>query len=277
MKTTLKQQMLDNYEQFSYREKKVAKYIVENYSTITSKSNAEIAQGSEVSTATVVRFAKTLGFKGYLEFKNEIKNEKSLVRSPYHYVEKMKENDEVNKIFHYNISLKEDVSKFIENLDYNELDKMIDNILSADTVYLVGIGSDKVVAQYLINYFPLIGIKCIAIIEEGMGLKEKMLALKSKDLVLMSSYPEVQHDEFWLAQYCEEKGAPLALFSNSEIIANEFHASYYFNTSLSFDSFYNSAVLSMIFCDILLLRLYERDRDRAEKGLEHYHRVMSNK
>ena len=64
---TMKQCIKEKYDTLSMQEKKVAKYIIDNYQQSILLSSAELAQQSGVSNTAVIRFAKALGFHGFLE------------------------------------------------------------------------------------------------------------------------------------------------------------------------------------------------------------------
>ena len=64
--------------------KKVAKYIIDNYQQSILLSSAELAQQSGVSNTAVIRFAKALGFHGFLEYRREIRKEYWSLLSWYH-------------------------------------------------------------------------------------------------------------------------------------------------------------------------------------------------
>ena len=64
-----------HYPSFSKAEKKVADFIMENPSKILPLYITELAQMSGTSEASIVRFSKKLGFKGFQQFKIAIAKE----------------------------------------------------------------------------------------------------------------------------------------------------------------------------------------------------------
>ena len=72
--TTMKQRIKEKYEDLSVQEKKVAKYIIDNYHNPFC-SPLRLAQQAGVSNTAVIRFAKDLGFHGFLEYRKEIRKE----------------------------------------------------------------------------------------------------------------------------------------------------------------------------------------------------------
>ncbi len=274
MVESLRDRIISQYEAFSAGEKKVAKYVTDHYQEILAISSGELAQITGVSDATVVRFAKTLGYKGFLQLRNDMKKELGTVRSLYSASQNAGEILTDNGISRYILSQQADAERFAAGLDMKMIERVSRRILDAETVYLCGIGSDRVVADYLNNYFPLIGIRTELIDEVGLSMKERVMHLCDRDYVVMSSYPSVQQDEFWMARYAREMGAGLFLITDSDITARIIDPSAdYVKTGSSIETFYNSAVLSMYFCDILLMKLHEMDPERADVYLKKYDEI----
>ena len=64
-----------NYESFSKSFKKIADYIKYNQSIISFISINQLAIETETSPATITRFSKNLGFKGYPDFQKIFQKE----------------------------------------------------------------------------------------------------------------------------------------------------------------------------------------------------------
>lgn len=52
-------------------EKKVAEYVLKNYMRVLDFTVTELAEKAGVSDATVVRFCRSVGYKGYQDMKNQ--------------------------------------------------------------------------------------------------------------------------------------------------------------------------------------------------------------
>ena len=60
---------LKEYKDYTYNEKAVIDYILENPNKVINLSVEELAKVTYSSTACIVRLAKKLGMKGYSDFK----------------------------------------------------------------------------------------------------------------------------------------------------------------------------------------------------------------
>ncbi|MEG0378688.1 MAG: N-acetylmannosamine kinase, partial [Eubacterium sp.] len=59
----------ERYQHLSKSHKKIAAFVMKNYERAPDMSAIKVAQNVKVSEATVVRFALSLGYEGYPEFR----------------------------------------------------------------------------------------------------------------------------------------------------------------------------------------------------------------
>ena len=255
MSDKLYDKIIDKLDSFSSGQQKVAKYIVDNYSEIPAMSCKELAGHSHVSSSMVVRFAKHIGYSGFLQIRDQIRSELGNVRRPYSISLSMPEKVDDNLIGQYLQKIGNDIKVFTQDMDLKLIEKLASDIAGADTVYLFGIGGDRIIVQYLSNYFPLLGIKTAAIFEEGLGMKQKIMNMTPDDFLIVASFPNVQRDEFWITDFARKNGTGVFLITDSDITARYHGISNYIRVKNSLNTFYNSCILSMYFCDILLMKL----------------------
>ena len=167
-----------------------------------------------------------------------------------------------------------DIRVMFDRIDLGQIEKTARKMLEADTVYLVGVGSDSAVMRHMSEYLTLIGIKCIPVYEEGMALKEKILLAGEKDHIFMSSFPTVQPDEYWTAEYAMKNRIPVTLVTDSDITARLLGIKDYFNAKDSSDSFFNSNISAMLICNMILLKMQELGYERIERALRRYDKAM---
>jgi len=83
----LLRRLKDGAEAFSKNQRTLARYVLKNYESVAFATVSELARQSEVSEATIVRFAKALDFSGYPAFQKEIRR---LLRADLRGVERFK-------------------------------------------------------------------------------------------------------------------------------------------------------------------------------------------
>lgn len=170
------------YNSFSKTEKKVADYLLQNSSKVIYMSITEFAENCNAGEATIIRFCRKIGLKGYQEFKLVLARE---IVSPDEDVhENIDKNDDISqiikKITETNIKAIQDTANLISA---EQVEKAADEILSADKVDIYGVGASAFTAWDTKYKLMRIGIKCEAFSDPHMqcmsavNLTEKSCAI----------------------------------------------------------------------------------------------------
>lgn len=273
---TIRNRIKENYETFSAKELRVAEYVMKNYQQSMLLSSTELANAAGVSDTTVVRFAKSLGFSGFLQYRNQIKKEYVPTQKVYASLSSLadEQKNEEALIPWYFHGLLKNCNDFFNQIPESQIEKMVRLIKEAETVYLFGIGSDVVIAHFLENYLRLMGIRCITITEEGLAMKEKFFAMKEHDCLFMSAYPTLEQSDYWVCDYVKRKNAKLLLLTDSELTAHKLNADVSINVKETLDTFFNSYVLSMGVCNAILLKMYELYPTDVSESMKSYQNMM---
>jgi DNA-binding MurR/RpiR family transcriptional regulator len=140
-------------DSFSPAEQKIGRYILKNPEQILNLTITQLAQKSQTSEASIVRFCKTLGLKGYQELKITIpvdihkpKLERKII---YEQIEKDESiHNILQKVSLGNYMAIQDTLKV---LDINQLQEAIELINKCKRIFIFGVGASSIVgldAQY---------------------------------------------------------------------------------------------------------------------------------
>lgn len=266
----------ENYLHLSKGCKKVASYILDNYATVALLSSTELADHVGVSDTTVVRFSKALGFNGYAEFKKQLRS-KVYESNMYDALQNMNLNLNDQFAANYMLSTSEDLQDFIKSIDYAQINTIAKRLLDSNQIYIGGLGSDSVVAKYLFTYMRKMGFNPILLVEEGHTLREYLLNITEYDTLLMCSYPKMFYDEREMARLAKKSGATLITITDSEASALVLESDYNISIRQKEKTFFNSYVIPMAFCNLLLLKIYELAPDKVDISLKRYTDVINNR
>ncbi|HBK68036.1 MAG TPA: hypothetical protein DEB05_08145 [Firmicutes bacterium] len=137
-------------------EQKIAQYVVHNYQDVIYQTVSELASNSGVSEASVMRFVKTLGFKGFQYFKL------SLANIPDNNDGAMQSLLQDDSAFSVKTNIRNNIITSINDtatvLEDDSLNKAVNFILKAKQIFLVGVGSSGIIARLLSYKLLRIGI-----------------------------------------------------------------------------------------------------------------------
>lgn len=158
---------------FSPAEMKLGEYILNNEDSLTKLSITELAERSGVSEASIVRFCKRLGLKGYQELKVSISAETAVSAG----ARKNTIYDDIGirdcastilqKISKGNIDA---IDNTLKVLDALEMDKAINAIHGAKRILLFGNGASSIVALDAQYKFTRINMEALMYFDTHMQL-----------------------------------------------------------------------------------------------------------
>ncbi|MCE9654913.1 MurR/RpiR family transcriptional regulator [Clostridium celatum] len=135
----------EGFNSFTNTEKKLAEYIIKNKDEVVGLSAQELSSKADISPAAVVRFSKTLGYKGFTALKVDLAKDRD------------ERDDETSVIINEDDSLKDiirkvkvsNISSIDETIGLMNVDTMkniIEAMINAKRIYLFGIGASGLVA-----------------------------------------------------------------------------------------------------------------------------------
>ncbi|RFU64032.1 MurR/RpiR family transcriptional regulator [Bacillus sp. V59.32b] len=193
------------YPRFSEKEKKIANYILENPEQIIHSTINEVAEDLNVADATVFRFCKRIGFKGYQAMKIALASE---IMSPIQQIhEEITEQDDektvAEKIFKSN---NRSLENTLQILDSNALKRAVSLLLNARRVEFYGTGGSAVIAMDAYHKFLRTGIQAFAFIDTHFQLMSAS-QLTSDDVAVVISHSGTNKDTIQILQTANENGA----------------------------------------------------------------------
>lgn len=137
------------YSQLSDKEKLIANYILKEPERIIHSSISEIAETLGVADATVFRFCKRVGFKGFHAMKIALASENSAVQndSNPNIHEAIEDGDDeatiIRKVFESNIKTLNDT---LQLLNIESFTKAVNELVSARKIDFYGLGGSGAIA-----------------------------------------------------------------------------------------------------------------------------------
>jgi len=205
-------QILTKVESLNGAQRKLGHYLKNDSSALLVSNVNDLAQAVGVSKATVVRFAKTMGYAGFPEFKRDVQKE---MRRKLRAADRMKETfaelgDDENI---FGKLIKRDIQLLQETLgsaSFNNFQPAVELILDARKVYLIGLNASTALAYLL--YFRLVRVKKEAhwiVMTGGTALLEQLAFMTSNDALVAIDFVEIPREVQTALQHAKKVGAPI--------------------------------------------------------------------
>lgn len=128
-------------------EQRIASFLLESRDGVVSMNAAELAQAAGVSSASVIRFARQMGYRGYPEFKVDYLSDEKQHKAESLYGNLSRHDDTAQIIAKSGQMFITAIEKSVELLEPIIVDAIAQKIVEAKRVVLFGIGSSAIVAN----------------------------------------------------------------------------------------------------------------------------------
>ena len=223
-----------HYNSFSKGQKLLANYIIDNYDRAAFITASKMGRTVGVSESTVVRFAYALGYDGYPALQRSLQE---MIRNRLTTVQRIQLTSDLSQDEVLSTVLKSDISNIrstIESVNTATFNTVIDHMLKARKIYVVGIKSAAPLAQFLGYYLNFI-LDDVCIVNSTVY--ETMLRISDKDMCIGISFPRYSSKAVEALSFARSKGAyvtaitdsmfsPIAELADSVLVARSDMASF---------------------------------------------------
>lgn len=254
--------------------KKIAEYILHNMEECVELKATEIGIKSNTSSASVIRFAKSMGYSGLNEFKiamvKELHTKKNNTFSTRIDVP-IQVEDSLEEIGYKVEDLaKNSITDLFYQMDYVQLSAVIDKIEKAENVYLVGIGASSLAAYDLYHKLNRINKKTMFNFETHM-MVEFLHYIKNEDVLIAFSYSGNSTEVIYPAEIAKERGASVVAITQAKKSKLSELANHVLTVPSNEDVIrvgaMNSRMNTMLVGDMIYLGLLQRNLGQVEEDL----------
>jgi DNA-binding MurR/RpiR family transcriptional regulator len=193
-------------------QKRLGHYLKNDSAALLLSNVSDLADAVGVSKSTVVRFAKSLGYKGFPEFKREIQTE---MRRKLRAASRMEEtfaelgNDEniFAKLIKRDIVLLQETLQAASSPDFH---KAVEIIWRARKVFIIGLNASMALAYLL--HFRLVRVKKDVhwiFLTGGTSLLEQLAFMERRDVLIAIDFVNVPREVQTALHHAKKVGAPI--------------------------------------------------------------------
>ncbi|PWM26499.1 MAG: N-acetylmannosamine kinase [Oscillospiraceae bacterium] len=205
---------------FSKGQKQIARYIIEHYDKAAFMTAARLGQAVGVSESTVVRFASELGYEGYPQLQRSLQE---LIRNRLTTVQRMELTDEqlgggdiVDRVLSMDI---DKIRRTLEEVSRADFARIVDTLLRAKTIYLMGIRSSASLASFMAFYFNHVFDNNVRLVTSAStsDVFGQLLRIQEGDVFFGISFPRYSKRTFTAMKFAKERGATAIALTDSSL------------------------------------------------------------
>lgn len=267
----------DAIPQFSPQMKTAAKYVVDHPSAFGLDSIRETARKAEVSTYTFVKMAKTLGFDSYESFRQPFRH--ALVSAPGQqsdpeWLANARGRSELGPVFadaaKNAISI---VTGSLERQQFDEMETIVDMLISAQNVYLTAIRSTYAVAYYL-HYVGRMALPSLQLIPRHHNSAiDDLIDARPGDVLIAITVTPYSRETIEACAFARKKGVKLLLITDSEVVSPELAPEHTLVASVLSTHHFGCFSGMIAVVELLLSMLMNRGGVPARERIKSYERL----
>ena len=204
---------------FSKGQKRIAAYILENYDKAAFMTANKLGKTAQVSESTVVRFATELGYDGYPAMQKALQE---IIRGKLTSIQRIQaSNDQMTDPDILGTVMQRDMNSIhtaIIQADRAEFNRVVDKLVHAEHIYLLGVRSSSFLAGYLNFYFHLI-FKNVTLVQNFSAgeIFEQMLHIGPGDVLVGISFPRYSKMTENAVHFACDRGADVIAITDSQM------------------------------------------------------------
>jgi len=208
----------NNNIHYSKGQRRIAKYIQENYDKAAFMTAGKLGITVGVSESTVVRFAAELGYDGYPGMRKALQE---IIRNRLTSVQRIEvAKDLINGSNVLKAVLTADIEKLqktVDEINAVSFDAAVDAIISAKHVYIVGMRSSAALSSFMGYYLNLLRDNVRLLHDTAVSeVYEQAIRISEGDVFIAMSYPRYSSRTVKAMRFAKEAGATTISLTDGE-------------------------------------------------------------
>lgn len=217
----LKALITERAQQLPKRLTQIAGFALENPDEIAFGTVSSIAEQAAVQPSALVRFAQALGYEGFSDmqeiFRSRLRDrilnyDERLLQLRQH----ARDTSKPNVIFQgFCEASAQSIAALQEKLDPAGLDRAVDALAQAETIYLIGLRRSFPIASYMAYALGKLGVRAILVDAVGGLAAEQISFAGPGDAVLAISFTPYASETVALTRAAVARGVPVVSVTDS--------------------------------------------------------------
>lgn len=254
MSDTVSDIIRDKFNVLTRAERKLANVLLDNYPVSGMTSITRLAELAEVSTPSVVRMAQKLGFTGFPDLQNALRDElEATISNPIAKHDRWSQQAPDTHILNrFADAVIDNLRQSLDQLPPEDFDRV--SALLADrkrAVYIVGGRITHALADYLFTHLQVLRENITLLPANSNIWPHHVLNMKPGDLLVIFDIRRYERDLINLADMVKEQDVEIILFTDQWGSPVGKAASHRFNIKIEAPSAWDSSVVTLFMLEAL--------------------------
>ncbi len=270
MEKNLLKVLKENLSNCSKGHRLISEFVINHFDKAAFMTASKLGATVGVSESTVVRFAISLGYKGYPEFQKSLQE---LIKNKLTAVQRMELSDDrigtenlLENVMTTDIDRIKETLLGISGVDFNEA---VEKIANANTIYIIGNRSASALASFAEYYLSLMFSYVKRVKSSSTSeMLEQVMRIDENDVIIGFSFPRYSTQTLIGLKYARDKKAKVVAFTDSYNSPLAPYADYLLVAGSDMASFVDSLVAPLSLLNALLVAVSIKKKDMISENFK---------
>lgn len=268
---TVAERIRSRFDELTRAERQLANTIMDNYPVSGLGSITVIAEASGVSTPTVVRMAKKLGFRGFPDLQAELRTEvEATISNPISKHNRWAGNAPDTHILNrFADSVMENMRQTLRQIDPEEFSAVAELLSDRNRgIHVVGGRITHSLADYFFTHMQMVRDNLTLVAPNANVWPHYVLNMKVDDVLVIFDIRRYERDIQHLAEMAKSQGVTLIVFTDQWGSPAAKHATHSFHSRIEVPSAWDSAVVPLFIVEAMIAAIQDLSWEETEDRMK---------
>lgn len=235
------------------KESLIAEFILDNFTEACFMTSSDLAARIGVSNSSVIRFTRTLGFSGYMEFQRTMRSSytqaqrvESSIDIPAQRLKLSMKHGDSNVVETHLANVRDNIASVLNKNSLSTFERASDIIIGSRNKYLVASRANSGVGDMMLLWLKHMLPNVFLCSDPAINVIDHISDIGEEDCLILTSFPRYSQMDTLAAQMAYEAGAKIILFTDKATSPLARYATILFTVNVDSNTFFNSYV-SVVF------------------------------
>ncbi|MHA6345408.1 MurR/RpiR family transcriptional regulator [Roseivivax sp. CAU 1761] len=258
-------------------ERKLAAVLLEDSLLSGLQSITKLAESAEVSTPTVIRLARKLGYEGFPDLQDAIREEiGARMKQPLAKLETARrDSHRAHFVSRFVEAVASNVNRTLDRLDLGEFDRVADLLADpARRLHLLGGRITRSNAHYFYNHLQIIRPQVFLVDSSPSVWPQSLLDMDASSTLVIFDIRRYEKELEKLAGLAVGQGADIVLFTDAWGSPIERHAAFCFRAQVEVPSSWDSTLAINFLIEALVAEIQNKRSDSSAERIAALERMI---
>ena len=271
----LLQRLNHSGKRLSKSHRRIAECIVTHYDKAAFMTASKLGEYVGVSESTVVRFAAALGYDGFPQLQKALQE---LIRHRLTATQRLEMTGDMGHAQVLNKVLKTDIQNIrttLDELDLATFDAVIESILQARNLYVLGLRASAPLAEFFGHYLNFIFPNVHTVTSGVSDVFEQIARISDEDVLIGISFPRYASRTVEAMEFAGSQGASLIAITDGPLSPLHSAADICLMAKSDMASFVDSLAAPISLINALIVALSQRRRTQVTDYFDKMENIWS--